>query len=911
LYDPPVPLTPGSRFGSFVIVSPLGAGGMGEVYRARDTRLGRMVALKVLPDDVARDPVLLARFDREARLLASLQHPSIASLFGLESAGDHPALVLELVDGITLAQRIAKGPCTIEQAITIARQIADALEAAHERGIVHRDLKPGNVKLTDSGAVKVLDFGLATIFAPNPAEMPSAAPTLGEGMTQSGMILGTPGYMAPEQVLGQPADRRADIWAFGVVLWELLTGTRMFRGTDHVATQAAALHAEIDWSVLPAGTPASLLRLLRRTLQRDRTLRLRDIADARLDLDDALEELRDGGAATAAGAPAPPPPRPALRRTILWGAGVIAAGLVVAAVLVRGPGRSNTAPAIAVRSEVPLADGVQLDGWGSPVVALSPDGRRLAYVGRRPGQPAHLYLHDLAQGETLEVPHSRTAEGPFFSPDGQAVAFAVGTSVAGPVAPQLMRYSIATGLTQKLCDLDDYFGGAWSVDGVLYFINNALDGVYRVGAGGGKAEAVVGRFKTADADSAIRMVMWPQLLPGGRHLVVSDQSAGPENRAAVLDLETRELRPLAIEANFTRYVPTGHLAYVRPDQSLMTIGFDPRTRTVHGEPTARMRDISTSGSDASVFDVSRNGMVVFTTGYLRGSLRELFQPIRVSAGAGTQPLRIGPDEFGRTIRISPDGRRAATCTYDGSVWVFDLARGTRLRVHQSPRSDYAVWSPDGRRIAFAAEGANQDGLYIVPADGSAPAERVLQRPAELHSLGFTPDGSQLVFIDRQGQERMDGVPGVYTLATDGSGRWQELVSNGLMGALSPDGRWLAYISTERMSLIPHIRRTDGSGPGVPITNVAARDPVWSRDGRELYYREGDDLMAVSVTGTDEPHVGEPERIATIPDMRGYDALPGRREFIALQRVPGSGIHTRLRLVTSWFSELEESSAAVR
>ncbi len=530
-------IVPGARFGPYQIVSLIGAGGMGEVYKATDTRLQRTVAVKVLPDLFSKDEERLARFEREARTLASLNHPNIAQIYGLEDGQtdgrQSRALAMEFIDGEDLAERLSRGPMPVEDALAIARQVVDALEAAHEQGILHRDLKPANIKVRPDGTVKVLDFGLAKALDPPGASPGGIAdtPTITNIHTHVGVLLGTAGYMAPEQAKGRMVDRRADIWAFGVLLYELLTGAAPFTAASTSEILARVIEREPDWSRVPATTPPSVLRLLQRCLQKDPRRRLQAIGDARFDIDEALS------APSSAVTAKPSVPRERLVR-VLAVAG-LASSAVLGVLLLRA--RAPEPHSVPLSAAIPLPEGRYLDGVGPPELALSKDGRTLAFLAREANGSQQLYVRPLSEAHATLVPGSETAEGPFFSPDGRWVAFAVGTSAGAsgrPAArPELRKYSLDTRLTQPVAPIEDYFGGVWTKDDNLIFVGAQPRGLWKVPSGGGTPQNIVPKVRV-DGEDVDRGLAWPDLLPGERSVLLSDWDT---RQIAAVNLDTREL----------------------------------------------------------------------------------------------------------------------------------------------------------------------------------------------------------------------------------------------------------------------------------------------------------------------------------------------------------------------------------
>ena len=899
--------------GSYEIGALLGAGGMGTVYRAHDTRLKRDVAIKVLSEEVTHDRERLARFEREARLLAALNHPHIAGIHGIDEAAGQQFLVMELVEGETLSDRIASGPVPLGEALGIGRQIADGLEAAHEKGIVHRDLKPSNVQIALDGRVKILDFGLAKALDPDPSGSAvnslSRSPTISHQMTGVGVILGTAAYMSPEQVRGRPVDRRADIWAFGVVLYEMLTGRRLFSGDTVSDTLASVLKTDPDWGRLPPETPPTVRRLLARCLERDPKQRLHDAADARIEIEESLAELRGLSSPGVTGAVPLPrasriSPRTAIAATVTLV--LVAAAFAVGRWSGSGSSRDRRDSVRPIRAVVPLPAGERLTGWASPVVAISNDGRTLAYVSESDKGVQQLFVHHLDRGETRRVPGSENAEGPFFSPDGRWVAFAVEVSGRTAKPGELKKFSLETGLTQTICPIVDYFGGDWGEDGVILFVNASNEGIWKVPAAGGKPERTIPSIRSNGRDEEEGM-SWPQRLPGGGAVLLSIDE-GPGALVVVLDLATRDAKRLGIESYYARYLPSGHLVYIREDGTLMAAPFDAQKREVTGASVAILQDVAIANA-GGVFAVSDDGTLVYGTGYLRGSGRELMRLVRVAPAGAPQPLPFEADAFGRYPRISPDGRRIAVATWIGEIWIYDVARNSRVRLPRTeviPR-DYLAWTPDGERVAFEGFPVAESGMQIFwqKTDGGSEAELLVSEGTfEKHPGSFTPDGKTLAWTEVMGREnsaiRLQPVGQIAEGKVWAKGDFD-------LPTVSPDGRWIAYETGDGGTIHVVLQTFPDPGRKIQVSTTGGRRPVWTRDSRRLFYRDGDRFYFVRVepglSGGD-PRVSSPEVFAEVSGVRGFDVSPDGREIIAVWRPPDSGIQTQLQLATNWFDELE-------
>ena len=908
-----MPLTPGTRLGAYTIGIPLGAGGMGEVYRATDHNLGRDVAIKVLPEAFAQDADRLARFEREARTLASLNHPNIAIIHGLEKGpaevGHHAetrALVMELVEGPTLADRIGATPLPLDEVLPIARQIAEALEAAHEQGIIHRDLKPANIKIRDDGTVKVLDFGLAKAMDGASASGLSASPAHSlsptittPAMTQLGVILGTAAYMAPEQARGHRVDARADIWAFGCVLYEMLTGVRAFDGSETTDTMAAVLKLEPDWTRIPTSTPPELARLVRRCLVKDRRKRLQSIGDARIE----LEEV-----GTTPKAPLPTPVSKSRERmwmVVAAVAGLVAIGLGVASLRTPAP-----PPAESLRVAVALPAGLELDGAGPPELALSPDGHTVAFLARDASSGyQRLYVRRLDDDAAVVVPGGETAEGPFFSPDGRWLAFAVGTSITGIHPPELRKYSLDTKLTQTIATVDDYFGGYWTEQGTIVFVGVQPRGLYTVPSGGGTPMPLVGQVRIKGKDQ-MRPLAWPDPLPGGSAVVITDWGTSTFGTLAVLDLETRELSSLGLDGTGAKFVAGGYIVYGSRDASLMAVPFDAATRRTTGTPVALMPDIAYGRNNVPAVAFSRTGTFVYAKGYLRWSRREPLRMIRVTPSGTTTVLPFESQLFRRGFALSPGGDAIIAGTWDDSRWLFDLTRRTRTKLPGGGTVEafQMAWSPDGRRLALsgAADNTGVWSAFAQNVDGSGqivPLGKPIE--GEIHVAGWLPDNVHVVAF-------------TFTSAISGSsfirigldGQQDTLfVDSGTVASArpSPDGRWLAYDSTASGNFDVYIAPLSGSQRRVTVSHEpGSRNPVWSHNGRELYYLRDRSVLAVTIEPAGDTVKLGPERKLfewNVDVNRDY-VVDMDGAFYAVDSAPDAPKQTLIQLRTNWLEELK-------
>jgi serine/threonine protein kinase len=824
-------LAAGELLGPYEITAKIGAGGMGEVYRARDTRLRRGVAIKFLRERFGD------RFEREARSIAALNHPNICTL---HDVGPN-YLVMELVEGPTLADRIRKGLLPLEEALAIARQIADALEAAHEKGIVHRDLKPANIKIKPDGTVKVLDFGLAKVTESSDAgSLLEDSPTLTpEAATRTGTILGTAAYMSPEQARGKAADKRTDIWSFGAVLYEMLSGERAFGGESTSDILAAVLKLDPDRSLLPKKTPAAIRGLIRRCLTKDRRQRLQAIGDARI----VIEECLSG---------APPEiaePAPAGRNIVPWV--VAAAVLVIIAVAASRIAWRATRPPNRplVRLDVDLGPRFAVPGFtlASHNVILSPDGARLVYVSRN---PQRLYTRRLDQSKATELPGTDNAFYPFFSPDGQWVGFFVSGG-------KLSKISVQGGAVVPLADVGPYAGGSWGADGNI-IVGGAINGLVRVPASGGAPTTIL---EVPPGDSEY---MLPQILPGGKAVLFENRTLNRDTDSIeVLSFADRRRKTLVRGGANPYYLPSGHLIYTNK-ATLFAIPFDLNRLETRGTAVPILDDLAylslTGGVD---LDFAQNGAVVYRPGGAIGASE--MRTIQWIDGAGKrEPLLAKPGDYCCPM-ISPDGKRLVLIG-DQNVWVYDLQRDAMTRLTFEGENTTPAWSPDGKYVVFSE---TRKGIYWTRADGAGQSQPLTRSKNIQLQFGasFTPDGKRLAYQENAGKYQIWTLP---LDAQDGqlrAGKPEQFLKdqfNDFAPAFSPDGHWLAYISDAPGKSEAYVRAfpppASGQAGQWQISNNGARGPVWSRNGRELFYRSGDQLMAVSYSVNGDSFVPEKPRV---------------------------------------------------
>jgi Tol biopolymer transport system component/predicted Ser/Thr protein kinase len=825
-------LSTGTRLGPYEIVALLGAGGMGEVYRARDTRLNRDVAVKVMPEIFAQDSERMARFEREAQVLASLNHPNIAQLYGLEER----ALVMELVEGPTLAERIAGGPLPIEEALPIAKQIAEALEAAHEKGIIHRDLKPANVKVRPDGSVKVLDFGLAKALADDAIAGDSAhSPTLSIAATRAGVILGTAAYMSPEQAKGKPVDRRADIWAFGIVLLETLTGRKMYSGETAAETLAFVMTKDPSLEALPGETPVAVRRLLRRCLDKDPKRRLQAIGEARI----AIEETLSG----AAPEPAPPPaptaaPVPQTQRPVAWMAFAGAATLLALALAVVAAVHFRETPAKTpvVRFLVAPPEKTSRRPWDFPVV--SPNGEYLALVAGS-DTVSSLWVRPLHSLTAQSLPGTEGASMPFWSPDSRFIGFwAQG---------RLKKVEISGGPPQTLCDAPFMTGGTWGPDGTILFAPFPSGPLRRVAAAGGEAKLVT----TLDASRQETLHSRPAFLPDGRQFLYQVAATQPEHNGVYIgSLDSKDTRRLLSGTGNAVYAAAatgqGYLLFARGDP-LMAQPFDPKKLGFSGEAFPIAERVSSAGTVGSAFSVSDTGVLAYQSS---GGLNTTQLVWYDRNGKRSEP--VGPPAEYSNPALAPDERKLAVGRTDPAaktrdLWVFDLVRGTASRLTFDPADDLnPTWSPDGSRIAFTSERKGPRNLYQKLASGTGEEELLFESPERKSVEDWSPDGRFLLYNVGGAPKTRDDL---WALPLTGDRKPVTLVRtpfNDSQGQLSPDGRWLAYRSAESGKYEVYVQAFPPSGGKWQISTAGGEEPRWRRDGKELFYVAEDKLMAVRV-----------------------------------------------------------------
>ena len=915
-------LAPGTSIGHYDVTALLGEGGMGQVWQATDTQLNRQVALKIIPDAFAGDPGRFGRFTREAQILAKLNHPNIAAIYGIEESEGTRALVLELVEGPTLADRIAKGPIPLDEALPIAKQIAEALEAAHEAGVIHRDLKPANIKVRQDGTVKVLDFGLAKALEGTGGD-PSESPTLTAAATATGVIMGTAAYMSPEQAKGKVVDKRTDIWAFACVLYEMLTGRRAFAGDSVSETVAAVLTADVDFDALPTDVPPAGRRLLRRCFERDPRKRLRDVAEGLLQFEEDVEN-RTGTTASSVTAP---PRIPAARRPLPLLSGIAVASVVTGlavSYLRPAPPLARDALAVTLPADVSLPGDVHI------VFTLSPDGRSLVYVGRS-DTTTQLFHRPLDRVEAVPIADTEGAESPFFSPDGEWIGFKLGDTIK--------RVPLAGGPSVKVCDLPDNpmgdrfrFGMAWGEDDSIWF-GHSNTGLYRVAAVGGVPELMT---TPGAANEGVTGHFAPQPLPGGRAILYTANRGLGRVHVALYILESGEHRLLA-EGGRSWFASSGHVVFsvrVGGVATLWALPFDLDRLEATSDPIPVREGVQAARSTQAY--LGADGTLVYLPDTGSTPLQTL---VWVSRDGNEEAIDVTPRTSYYTPQLSPDGTRVVVAAREAGrrydIWIHDLIRGFDMRITDDPGTDWIpMWSLDSRRIFFAC-GAAYSGLCWQAADGTGRAELLLSDPER----GFFPtswsrDGRSLLGSDWD----VDGPTGfnIGIVTMDGEHRRVPLVQTDYYEGspqVSPDGRWLAYHSNISGRFEIYVSPfPDVGSDRITVSTDGGYHPVWGPHSRELFYRKGIDcgeasreppglandtqdaflvgcqkaMMAVAVETEPTFTPGIPEVLFEDPYKTGtarhFDIADDGR-FLMIKDLPASP--REIIVVRNWVEELKE------
>jgi Tol biopolymer transport system component len=869
-------LSPGTQLGVYEVVGELGAGGMGEVYRARDTTLHREVAIKLVNPAFCGDPDSLARLRREARALASLNHPHVATVHELAEFEGFCGVVMELVAGETLAEAIARRPLPLGDALRIGAQVAAALEAAHERGLVHRDLKPANIKITPDGSAKVLDFGLAKAEA---GESDASGVPLSTMATAAGVVVGTVSYMSPEQARGAPVDRRTDIWAFGCVLFEMLTGRRAFDGPTATDTLVMILEREPEWSWLPQATPGMVKRLLRRCLQKDARRRLRDAGDLRLELEEAATP--SGLVDAAAGGARRRLSRAQLAALAVFGA-VVGAGAT--ALILR---RQAPAPPPEIRFDVALPAGERLGATDFPALAISPDGRLVAYVAAR-GAGTQLVLRRLDATDAVPLPGTTNAISPFFSPDNQWIAFFADGS--------LKKVPIGGGPPVTISEADTGFGGSWGSDGTIVFAPTTGSPLSRVPATGGTPA----RATRLDAERGEFSHRWPELLPDCRTVLFTVGTVGEWDEAEIVaqSLESGERAVVLKGGTHPHYLPSGHLLYTHAG-AVWIAPFDAKQLKTTGPPSRALDGVTASADGAAQFAVSRSGTAIYVAAAADAAGRRLV----VVDGADVTPLAAPAHPY-VAPRVSPNGRRLAVAVANQSehIWMYDLSAGALKQLTFDAANRAPIWTADDERVTFSSTRSGALNLFVVPVDGSGAAERLTTSDNVQIAGSWSPDGSVLAFVEQRPGSGRD----IFLLRRGSEpAPWASSAFDESAPRFSPDGRWIAYVSNESGRAEIFVGAAAAAAPARQLSTDGGTEPVWARDGHALFFRAGGRLMAVPIVDAAALRVGPARQMfegAVEPgtlDVANYDVMSGATRFVMVASPSAETRTSDFRVVVNW------------
>jgi serine/threonine-protein kinase len=879
---------------------------MGVVYRATDMKLGRSVALKVIRPELLANPEALSRFEREARILAALNHPRIATIHGLEDSGGTKFLVLEYVPGPTLAERLRRGPLPAREAMLLGKQIAEALEAAHSKGIIHRDLKPANIKVSENGQVKVLDFGLAkSIERPRAVSDADATATLTDELSRSVTILGTAAYMSPEQACGKELDARTDIWSFGCVLYEMLSGKQPFRGNTMTEILAAVIEREPNWALLPAGILPTLERLIRHCLRKDAGNRLRDIGDAGIELEDALAEPPSGA----------PKADGVTRRVAIGAVAGAAAGGAATGVFAISRYRGGV-PRSLTRFTIGVPGGGSFIPSFNRKVGISPDGRHVVFT---PGTLSNIgggrgisfYIRSLGELESKRIKEAENGSSPFFSPDGQWVGF----FVAGGGGVRLRKMAINGGTPVTLATMDSFVGAAWTPDNTIYVIVDIPSGVVRLPAAGGTPKEAL----KIDFAKGERLHRYPCSLPDTNAVLltigIAESETFDDARIVAFSPDTGEKKTLVEGGTHPRYSPSGHLLYAR-DGKIFAIRFDSKRLKTGGQPFPAVEGVLMSrNSGLANYDVSASGDLAYIPGICDTGGRTLVWVDRNGKAEAISPL--APRAYLRP-RLSPDARRLAI-EIEGpnhNLYVYDFERGVFATLTSDGVSHWPVWSPDGTELAFRSGPMAAFKMWRVPADRSRAPQQVPATGVSQSAESWSPDGRALVYTT--------GAPGVtpniMVAALEGDQAARKLeATNFAEGSpkFSPDGRWLAYCTNESGKPQVYVQAYPGPGAKVQISGDGGTDPVWRRAGGELFYRNGDSMMSVAVSTVSGFKAGPPQELwrghyahgtsssCGLPGVTSsnYDVTSDGRRFLMIKDDQDTAVSSEVVVVQGWADEL--------
>ncbi|MEK6288202.1 MAG: protein kinase [Acidobacteriota bacterium] len=885
----------GTRLGPYEVLSALGAGGMGEVYRARDSRLERIIAIKVLPDHLASHPELRQRFEREARAVSSLNHPHICTLHDIGHQDGLDYLVMELIEGESLADRLIKGPLPTEQLLRYSIQIADALDKAHRAGIVHRDLKPANIMLTKAGT-KLLDFGLAKMQASDSGLVTSVTslPTERHSLTGEGTILGTFQYMAPEQLEGREADARTDIFAFGAVLYEMATGKKAFTGKSQASLIGAILHTEPPAiSTFQPMTPPALDRVVKRCLAKDPDDRWQTARDLTME----LAWISDGG--SQAELLVPVMAQHKTRHGVMWASAGFALAAIAAAILflvLAGRSTSSLSTSKPVkRMTIKLPDTEPLAlakfgpmGIGRTSVALSPDGSILAYAAERNGK-SQLYLRALDRFDAKPIPGTEGAYSPFFSPDGRSLGFFSEN--------KLKKVALQGGEPVTLCEARIPHGGSWGPDDTIVFADSEGNNLSRVSASGGRPEVL---SRTEDR------AFYPEFLPGGKAVLFSIKGFhNPDyGHIAVLSLATGERRVVLEGGTNPRYASSGHIVFARAG-AILAAPFDLSRLEVTGPAVTLIEGIRIEEWGAAQFALSTEGTLV----YVNGGPAWIGKLTLVDRQGISKPLAAPPQAYG-PVSLSPDGQRLAVTVVGATsdVWVYELTRGTFTRLTVEGSNYRPVWTPDGRRIVYQRSiGPNQFQMVWQLADGSGAEEVLTTSDYPWWPTSLSPNGKLLAFQQNDPDTAVD----LSILPLEGGRQpysWLKTKFNEWGAAFSRDGKWVAYTSDESGQYEVYVRAFPDAGGKRQISTGGGEEVIWSPDGRNLFYREGLKWMSVAIQTQTEFRADAPKVMFEGPYLNvpgvSYDVAPDGQHFIMIEENQKQAPTTQLNVVLNWFEELK-------
>ena len=876
------------RLAHYQIIEKIGEGGMGEVFRARDTRLDRDVALKFLPESLATDPDRLGRFEREAKLLAALNHPHIASIHGFESVENQRFLVLELVEGEDLAVRLARGPVPLDEALSLCRQIADALEAAHEEGIIHRDLKPGNVAVTADGTAKVLDFGLARAWEPNPssAELSHSPTVLTHSPTVAGVILGTAAYMSPEQARGQRVDRRADIFSFGCVLFELLTGVQTFAGEMVSDTLAAVLRAEPNWSLLPTDTPQTIRKLLERCLEKNPRERLRDIGEARIAIDAVLR----GEDSPAAGLVGVLPQKRKTSERVAWAIAAICALAAAAIAVWPFPHRAMEDSVVRTSILPPSSVRFNLHEVHPGPAAISPDGLHIVFSGRQSGGNSTLFVRDLDNPEARALPGTDGAGYPFWSADGRSIGFFA--------EGKMRRVDVTGGPPTTICSAELGKGGSWNRDGTIIFAPAFNTPIYRVSDSGGTARAITTLNKTRGENSH----RFPVFLPDGNHFLYLDRAGNDAStiRAASLSGDTdRKIMRLGSSVAYA----SGYLLFLR-QFTLMARPFDLQHLAFTGDAIPVVNPVRyIPGAMWGIFSASDNGMLIYQGGSSVEGSRMVWR--RFDGKLLDSDNKLPPET---NARMSPDGRHVCVSLYTvggtSDLWIYDVARRIRTRFTFDPSNDdTGVWSPDGRRIAFASNRMGPAAVFIKRVGGATSEKLLYKADVPLYPSDWSPDGRYLI-CNALDSSTVD----IWAIPLAGQQEPAALLHTKYLerdGHVAPNGHWISYTSNESGRMEIYVTSFPRPGRKWQISGGGGEGARWMPDGSGIVYGANNSFYRVETRAGDQSFaVGETRRLFESNTTNSYAIHPDGKRLLLLENVDKGGGNP-LTLVTHWTQMLRK------